>query len=64
MPGNNAVQIAQTTDTVTIICGVANCGGGVVIRGGKLVRIPPREPAVARIGEAVAKILAEVKLNG
>jgi hypothetical protein len=57
------IRIAEPAEMVTIICGVKNCGGGYVIRGGKIVKIPPRGPAIAKIGAAIQTILAETKLN-
>jgi hypothetical protein len=43
---------------VAVILGprVSNCGGGRVIVGGKLVRVPPRSPALQKLAAAAAAL--------
>ena len=45
----------------TILFGVSNCGGGYVIIGGKLYKIPPRGPAYENIQAALNVVVKEVK---
>lgn len=43
----------------TVFFGVSNCGGGFVIIGGKIVKIPPRGPAYQKIQAALNTVLEE-----
>ena len=45
----------------TILFGVSNCGGGYVIIGGKIYKIPPRGPAYEKIQAALNVVVKEVK---
>ncbi len=45
----------------TILFGVSNCGGGYVIIGGKIVKIPPRGPAYEKIQAALNAVVKEAK---
>lgn len=54
-------QAAKEQSMVTIVCGVTNCGGGWVILGGKLVKIPPRGPLFDKISNSVKEIIKDVK---
>ncbi len=44
----------------TILFGVSNCGGGFVIIGGKIHKIPPRGPSFERIQAALNVVVKEV----
>lgn len=48
----------------TVLFGVSNCGGGFVIIGGKIVKIPPRGPAYKKIQAALNTVVEEVNRLG
>ena len=51
-------------EVATILFGVSNCGGGFVIIGGKLHKIPPRGPSYEKIQAALNVVVKEVKALG
>jgi len=56
-----ATKTAIPQQMATIVFGVTNCGGGMVIIGGKVHKIPPRGPAFEKISAALKVVLNEVK---
>ena len=47
----------------TIVFGVTNCGGGLVIINGKGYKIPPRGPSYQKISAALKSVLSEMKIE-
>jgi len=52
------------TKVASILFGVSNCGGGYVIIGGKLYKIPPRGPSYEKIQAALNVVVKEVSALG
>jgi hypothetical protein len=57
MPPTATVDLKKVA---TILFGVSNCGGGLVIIGGKIHKIPPRGPAYEKIQAALKVVVKEV----
>ena len=53
--------IVDLKSVATILVGVSNCGGGYVIIGGKIHKIPPRGPAYEKIQAALNVVVKEVR---
>lgn len=55
-------KIIKEQRVATILFGVNNCGGGLVIVNGKPHVIPPRGPSYQKINEALQVILHEMNI--
>ncbi len=56
-----ATRATPNQTMATIVFGVTNCGGGLVIIGGKAHKIPPRGPSYEKIAAALKVVLKEVR---
>jgi hypothetical protein len=53
-------KVIKAESVATILFGVTNCGGGLVIINGKAHKIPPRGPSYQKISEALNVVLHEM----
>jgi len=56
-------SILKKESMATILFGVSNCGGGIVIVNGKAHKIPPRGPVFEKISDALKTVLREMNIK-
>lgn len=53
-------KFIKAESVATIVFGVTNCGGGIVIINGKAHKIPPRGPSYQKISGALNEVMHEI----
>jgi len=56
-------SFSKKESVATILFGVSNCGGGIVIVNGKAHKIPPRGPSYQKISDALKLVMREMNIK-